>query len=191
MPAVRRTARIVAVLAAAALPGCGADRVKPPDASRPYAVAGPVDRAYPAAGLKFKGPGDWTFDAGQAPLVASTSSGSATIAIWRYPRAEPLPRDDDAFDAAEQALEQAAKTRDARFRLQEAKRVKVDGARGIELLGTERVQGRERRVRSTHVYAKGAEVVVDAYAAPRDFELIDRAIFGPLVASMKIDPPQA
>jgi hypothetical protein len=45
-------------------------------------------------------------------------------------------------------------------------------------------------VRSTHVFAKGAEFVVDAYAAPRDFALIDRTIFQPLVKSLKIDPPK-
>lgn len=189
---MRRAAHITTALTAtAALAGCGADRVDVPDPSRPYSTGGVADREFPAAGVKFRAPADWGFDAGQAPLVASTSSGSATIAIWRYPRTEPLPRDDDAFDAAEQALQDAAKTRDAQFRLQEAKRVRVDGARGIELLGTERVNGRERRVRSTHIYAKGAEIVVDAYAAPRDFPLIDRSIFHPLVDSMKIDPPQA
>ena len=45
-------------------------------------------------------------------------------------------------------------------------------------------------MRSTHVYAKGAEFVVDAYAAPRDFATVDRSVFRPLVRSFKIDPPQ-
>jgi hypothetical protein len=45
-------------------------------------------------------------------------------------------------------------------------------------------------VRSTHVYAKGAEYVIDAYVAPRDFANVDRVVFRPLVRSVKIDPPQ-
>ena len=44
-------------------------------------------------------------------------------------------------------------------------------------------------MRSTHVYAKCRELVVDAYAEPDDFERVDRAAFGPLVRSIKIDPP--
>jgi hypothetical protein len=46
-------------------------------------------------------------------------------------------------------------------------------------------------VRSTHVYAKQAEVVVDAYVAPRDFVNVDREVFRPLVRSLKIDPPRS
>ena len=67
--------------------------------------------------------------------------------------------------------------------------MKVDGARAVELVGTEKVNGRTRRVRSTHVYAKGAEFVIDAYAAPRDFDVVDQSIFQPLIRSTKIDPP--
>ena len=41
-------------------------------------------------------------------------------------------------------------------------------------------------MRSTHVYAKAAEVVVDTYAAPEHFEAIDETVFRPLVTTMKI-----
>jgi hypothetical protein len=171
--------------------GCGAERVQPPDPSRPFAIEPPVRRAFPEAGLRFRAPGDLAFGAGRAPLVTSASTGTATIAIWRYPRSEPLPRDDAALAAAREALVRAARTRDATFDLDRSRRVRIDGAPGIELVGSERVAGRDRRVRSTHVYAKGAEVVVDAYAAPRDFAVVDRAIVGPLLRSLKLDPPRA
>jgi len=179
------------VLAAAALTaGCGRDRLEPPDPARPASALDPAERRYPAAGLRFEAPDDLTFDAGQAPLVASTASGSASIAIWRYPRTEPLPRSEAALDAAADALVDAIKRRDPSFeQVGEVRRVRVDGARGLEVLGTQRVLGRVRRVRSTHLYAKQAEVVVDAYSAPRDFAGADRALFGPLVDSLKIDPP--
>jgi hypothetical protein len=181
---------LAAVAALTAATGCGADRVTPPDISRPYSTAGPAQREFPQAGISFQAPADWRFDPGQQPLVASTSSGSATIAIWRYPRTEDLPRDDVELDQADGALQQAAKARDESFRVQQSRRVRVDGARGIQLLGTERVAEQERRVRSTHVYAKGAEYVIDTYAAPRDFDTVDRTIFQPLVRTFKIDPPR-
>jgi hypothetical protein len=187
LPAALSLATSAALLAS----GCGAERVDAPDPARPYSTEGPAQRAFPTAGVSFQAPADWRFDVGRAPLVASTSSGTATIAIWRYPRTEPLPRDDSALEQADGALRQAAKTRDQSFRVQRSRRVNVDGARGIQLVGTERVAGRERQVRSTHLYAQGAEYVVDTYSASRDFAVIDRTIFQPLIRSLKIDPPRS
>ena len=187
MPRPTLTAALAATLAA----GCGAERLETPDASRPFTVEGPALRSFPAAGVSFQAPADWRFDLGKEPLVATTSSGSATIAIWRYPRTETLPRDDIALDQADGALQEAAKTRDESFRVQQSRRVRVDGAGGIQLVGIEQVAGRERRVRSTHVYAKGAEYVIDTYASTRDFALIDRTVFRPLVRTFKIDPPRS
>ena len=190
MGAVSRPA-LTAALAATLVAGCGADRLATPDASRPYTIEGPALREFPAAGVSFQAPADWRFDLGTEPLVATTSSGTATVAIWRYPRTEPLPRDGVALDQADGALRQAVKTRDERFRVQRSRRVRVDGAGGIQLVGIGQVAGRERQVRSTHVYAKGAEYVIDTYAATRDFALMDRTVFRPLVRSFKIDPPRS
>ena len=185
-----RFAIVLAVLAAVPAAGCGRDRLQTPDPSRPAEVVGQAERTYPKAGVRFEGPDDWTWETSKDPLVTSTANGSATVAVWRYVRTEPLPREDADLDEAERRLVEAAKLRDPRFRLDRASRLKVDGAPAIQVLGTELVDGRERRVRSTHVYAKGAEFVVDAYAAPRDFASVDRSVFRPLVRSFKIDPPQ-
>lgn len=179
----------LAVVAAALSAGCGRDRLEPPDPTRPTASLAEVERRYPQAGLRFEAPGDIVFERGQDPLVASAASGTATVAIWRYPRTEQLPRSDAALEDAERTLVDAIKLRDPSFVLDDVERVRVDGARALQVLGTQRVLGRERRVRSTHVYAKGAEFVVDAYAAPRDFATADKGLFRPLVDSLKIDPP--
>ena len=184
-----RLPALLAVVAATLSAGCGRDRLEPPDPARPASALNEVELRYPQAGLRFEAPDDLTFDRGREPLVTSTASGSASVAIWRYPRTEPLPRSASALDDAERTLVDAVKTRDPSFRLDRVERVRVDGARGLEVLGTQQVQGRERRVRSTHVYAKGAEFVIDAYSAPQDFENADDAIFRPLVESLKIDPP--
>ncbi len=74
--------------------------------------------------------------------------------------------------------------------LVEGKRVEVDGAPAIELLGTATIAGEKRRVRSTHVYAKGAEIVLDAYAPEQEFARVDREVFRPIAASLRIDPPR-
>ena len=186
MPRVLLTA---VALAAVLTAGCGRDRLEPPDPSRPASALRDAERSYPEVGLRFMAPDDWTFEPGRAPLVTSTADGTATIAVWRYPRTETLPREKADLDAAQDALVDAARQRDPRFELDEARQTEVDGAPAIVVLGTQQVAEQERRVRSTHVYAKGAEVVVDAYAAPRDFAKVDRAVFRPLVRSLKIDPP--
>ena len=180
---------VLVLLAATLTAGCGRDRLEAPDPSRPTASQPEGERSYPQAGLRFDAPGDVQFERGQDPLVASAASGSATVAIWRYPRTEPLPRSEASLEDAERTLIGAVKRRDPSFQLDGVEQVRVDGARALEVLGTGRVLGRERRVRSTHVYAKGAEFVIDAYAAPRDFATADAGLFQPLVDSLKIDPP--
>ena len=178
---------LLATLASGA--GCGRERLEPPDVERPAAPLGTAVDHFPEAGLIVQRPGNWPLVRGRSPLVASAASGTATVALWRYRRSEPLPREDAALDAAQKALEQAARARDGDFALDRARRVEVDGAPGIQLLGTEKVAGRERRVRSTHVYAKEAEFVVDAYAEPADFARVDKEVFRPLVRTLRIEPP--
>jgi hypothetical protein len=186
----RKAAAAFLVLMTASGAGCGRERLDPPDTVRPAPPAGTAQESFPRDGLFLDRPGNWPFRAGRPPLVASTSNGTATVALWRYLRSEPLPREGDALEAAQASLEAAVKARDATFALEGSRRVEVDGAPGIELRGTETIAGRKRRVRSTHVYAKGAEVVLDAYAAPQDFERVDREVFAPIVDSLRIDPPE-
>ena len=176
--------------ALAVLAGCGAERADPPDIERPFTQGGTAAAEFPAAGVKLEAPANWVFTRSAAPLVATASSGSATVAVWRYPRSEPLPREPEALEAAKEALLGAIRTRDPRFAERSTRTTKVDGAPAIQVVGDGKVNGRDRRLRSTHVYAKEAEVVIDAYAAPRDFALIDRVVFGPLLRSVRIDPPR-
>ena len=186
----RPTAAAFAVALAAAAPGCGRERLEAPDTTRPAAPEGRTPQGFPAVGLFLERPGNWPFRPGRPPLVASASSGTATIALWRYVRSEPLPRAPDELETAQRALEDAARARDTTFALDEGRRVEVDGAPAVQLVGTETVAGHRRRVRSTHVYAKGAEVVLDAYAPEAEFARVDREVFAPVLASLKIDPPR-
>ena len=186
----RPTAAAGLAAAALTLAACGRERIEPPDTVHPATPTGKAPEAFPQAGLFLDRPGNWPFRAGRPPLVASATSGTATVALWRYLRSEPLPRSQAALNTAQDALEQAVKARDPSFVLEKGTNVKVDGAPGVELLGTETIGGRKLRVRSTHVYAKGAEVVLDAYAPVEEFARVDGEVFTPIGDSLKIDPPQ-
>src|ERR671916_2239929 len=103
---MRREAVFLA-LASLVAAGCGRERIEPPDTVRPAAPAGTGSEAFPKDGLFLERPGNWPFRPGRPPLVASTSSGTATVALWRYLRSETLPRTPEALAAAQDALEQA------------------------------------------------------------------------------------
>jgi hypothetical protein len=143
----------------------------------------------PAAGLRLSRPANWRPGASGGPLLATILSGPAVVALWRYERTEKLPADEAALQTARRALIAAARARDRTLRLRSSRTLRVDGQPAVELLATERVGSRRREVRSTHVYAHGAEIVLDAYAPPGDFDRVDRTVFQPLVASLRISEP--
>lgn len=188
--AARPPLLLAVLVASMALTGCGKDRLATPDLERPAEPGPPARATFPKAGLVFERPSAWTFEPGTDPLVVRGSSGTAVVAVWRYTRAEPLPRERPALEDAQSTLEDALRSRDTTFALDASRITKVDGAPAIEILGTQTIAGQRRKVRSLHAYAKGAEVVVDAYAAEQDFRAMDRAVFRPLMRSLKIDPPQ-
>jgi hypothetical protein len=59
----------------------------------------------------------------------------------------------------------------------------------VQLRGTETVVGRPRTVRSTHVYAQRAEIVVDAFAPDQDFRRVDAQVFRDVLRSLRIGKP--
>src|SRR5690242_2565298 len=95
---------VVAIGAATALTGCGSTRLAPPDTTEPQPPNGTHFASYPRFGVSLQVPNTWRAQAGSAPLVTSIASGAATVAIWRYPRTEPLPRTRRALAAAKAAL---------------------------------------------------------------------------------------
>ncbi len=180
----------LAALAALAV-GCGNDRTPPPDVFTPGPPLGSNTQSYDTAGLGFEAPAGWSLAPGQAPLVATMATGRATVSVFRYPRTEPLPRDAASLDAAAEALVGAAKQRDPSFVEIKRARLRVDGRPAVVLRGTETVAGQPRTVRSTHVYAFGGEVVVDAIAPAADFARVDAEVFRPLVRSLELRAPRA
>jgi hypothetical protein len=185
---VRRRRRLVLVACLLAA-GCGNQQQRPPVVGAPATPNGSTPVAFDKRGVRFAAPGGWHVQAGTAPLVATVQSGSALIAVWRYPRTEPLPASSAQLTQARDLLLQAAKARDATFRPLRSAITKLGSHPAIQVRGTETISGQARTVRSTHVYAFGAEVVVDAYAPAAVFGRVDRSAFVPLVRSLRLRAP--
>ncbi len=191
MPAPRTALSVLALGASTLLGwGCGNERTLPPDVKTPGPPLGSNTQSYDAAGLEFQAPAGWNVQPGEPPLVTTIATGQAAVSIFRYPRTEPLPATPAALDAAAAALVDAARTRDPTFAEIKRARLRVDGRPAVVVRGTETVAGQPRTVRSTHVYAFGGEVVVDAIAPAEDFKRVDAEVFRPLVRSLRIRAPR-
>ncbi len=183
---MRRAALLV--LLVPLLAGCGDRRVKPPDVAAPLPPGGVHVVGYPKAGLALKIPNSWRTEPGTSPLVASIASGTATVALWRYPRTEPLPASAAAFQTAKRALVRAAQKRDRTLKVGEARVIRFHGRPALQIVGTETVGGERRMVRSTHIFRDGSEIVVETLAPAAIFPGLDRTVFEPLLRSLKIQP---
>jgi hypothetical protein len=181
--------RRLLLCACALLAGCGNEQAKPPDISQPARPVGTTPVTFAPQGIRLAAPGGWKVQPGQAPLVATIQSGPAQIAIWRYPRSEPLPKTGAQLTQARDLLLQAAKARDATFKEGKTAITQVGGHPAIQVRGTETLAGQPRTVRSTHVYAFGGEIVVDAFAPAGVFAQVDQDAFRPLVRSLRLQAP--
>jgi hypothetical protein len=185
-----RHAAAAVLIAALLAAGCGDERTPAPDLAAAAPPVGWTRADYPRAGLRVSIPANWTVTSGSAPAVVTVSSGSAVVALWRYPRTEPLPRSDSDLEGARRALAGAASARDPSLAVDASHRVRIGGAPGVVIVGSEKIRGTRVRVRSTHLYAQGGELVADAYAPPGDFARIDAAVFRPLALSLRLRPAQ-
>lgn len=180
------------VLALVLLAGCGNSRTAVPSVTAPAAPQGSRTLRYATAGVELQAPGNWSVEPQQPPLVTVVSSGAAVVAIWRFPRTRPPPPPAGPVLArARVRLIDSVRARDATLRLIRSKLLMVQSAPGIELDAIEQVQGKPRRVRSTHVFVDGAELVLDEYAPPSVFHAVDHAVFSPLKRSLQLFPSTA
>ncbi|MDQ6750293.1 MAG: hypothetical protein M3Z33_06035 [Actinomycetota bacterium] len=181
----RITAVSLCVLAGALSFGCGNRRSGVPDLATPQRPEKSVPYTYSDAQLRFSAPRNWTQNEGRLPVVAQVISGRAAVAIWRYRRREPLPETPAALNDARAQLADAARRRDRTLAIRSSRLVMIHGLAGVELIADETVAGQPKRVRSTHLYGRRAEYVIDASAPPDVFARVDRTVFAPLVASVQ------
>jgi len=181
---VRRALTCLAV--AALLSGCGNDRTPPPDIGVIRAPGGLRTVQFPKAGVWLKAPARWPRSPGDGRRLATFSAGEAQIAIWRYPRSEPLPETRAQLHATRTSLIAQVKARDPTFELGSSRLIRRSGLRAVELVGAGTVQGVQRSMRSLHAYGHKAEVVVDAFAPTKDFSRVDEQTFRPVLRSPKL-----
>ncbi|HWI74245.1 MAG TPA: hypothetical protein VNT55_19955 [Baekduia sp.] len=174
----------MAAMVVAALAGCGSDSSDTTTTSA--ADAG----RFPSQGLTFTPPADWSVDAGTGHLVATAQAGQATVAVWRYPRTETLPKSKVELQAARDALVKASKKRDVTFEQIKTAATQIAGQPAVQIRAREHIAGQPRTVRSTHIYAHGAEYVIDAYADADSFRAIDAQVFRPLLRSLRVSSPE-
>jgi hypothetical protein len=186
---MRRTAALLTASALLAA-GCGNDETPAPDVTTPGPRLGSTPVDFPEHGLALEAPAGWNVNRGQPPLIATIATGQATIAVWRYPRAEELPASKAELDAARTSLVQAASERDPTFKVIKDANTEVDDRPAVQIRARETIEDQPRVVRSTHVYAEGGEIVVDAFAAPGDFRRVDAEVFRPLLRTLTVSKPR-
>lgn len=167
--------------------GCGNSRT--PLQALPAAPGGfrPLLRVRPH-GVQLQIPDTWPVLGAHAPLLAVIASGPAVIAVWRFPRAAPAPVGAAALGRALARLVSAARRRDSTLHMINSAIVTINGAQAIELDAIERIAGQIRRVRSTHVFARGREIVLDEYAPVDQFPELDHQVFSPVKRSLLVSP---
>ena len=170
---------------------CGNSRTQVPNLAQPAMPRGSRTLTYTKAGITLVAPANWAVSGQKPPLLATVNSGAAIVALWRYPRTAPAPATSAALDQKRSALIRSAQSRDPSLRLIRARVGRLHGAPTVILDATERIAGQERRVRSIHMFASDAEVVVDEYAPPGIFAAVDQVVFVPLRRSLTLLPMSA
>jgi len=187
--------RLIATCIAGALvasgAGCGNERQEAPRVPRAASPSGKRTEHLVRYGVTFTRPRNWTLSGGRLPQLASVSSGRAIVTLWRYRRVERLPRSTNDLFRARKALVAAARARDRTLKVVSARALRLDGVPAVEIVADEKIGLVRRRVRSTHLYAHGAEVVIDAYAPAGEFAQVDHAAFVPLLRSLRVTEPRS
>lgn len=177
------------LLASAALAGCGNSRTAVPSLTQPARPDGFRQLIYPDAAIEFDVPRDWLVSTRRLPLVATVTSGAATVALWRYLVRRPAPGTQsgtaaDRLSAARAAVIASAKARAPGLHVLHARTETLLGLPAVVLGATERIAGSPRRVRSIHIFAPEVELVIEEYAPPKMFHAIDQAVFSELDRSL-------
>jgi hypothetical protein len=186
---LHRLRHTLLVILAAAFAGCGNSRTAPPSLNRPLTPSATRIVTVAPQGLQFRMPRNWALTERQPPLVATISSGPAIVALWRYPRQDPLPGSPAALEADARRLVAAIRRQDPTVAVIRSGVSVLSGRAAVEVDAFEHIGGQLRRVRSVHLFVPGAEVVLDAYAPVSEFHQVDHLVFSPLKRSLRVSSP--
>jgi len=178
-------------LVAVLLAGCCNTRTPSPETGLIPAPDAFREVKYSNEGITLKVPANWRVLRGSGSQLATVAIGDGQIAIWRYARTEPLPATRSQLQAARTALIAQIERRDATFELRSSRLVIKPGLKAVEIVGEGTNQGERRIVRSLHAYNRGFEIVVDAFAPPKDFPRVDMQTFARVTRSLRLSPPEA
>ncbi len=179
-------ALMLVACSACLLTACGTERtVLPEPTAPPTGASREID--FPRAGVsvRLRRPIDVTRRPAPAVFRFSLPSG-AVVSALAYPRKEPVPRSRAGLREARTRLVRAARSRDPRFRLQSARVVRVAGAPGVEVVGTQTLSGGRLKIRSVHLFKGSAEYVFELIAPGRDFAAVDRTVFSPMLRTLEL-----
>lgn len=182
---------LICLVAATLLIGCGNDPTPPPDVGVILAPGALEGSDHPPQGVHLRLPVRWHYVIGEAPQLFVMVSGNGQIAMWRYPRREPLPVTRAQLDATRRSLIAQVHARDPTFDVHSSRLILKPGLRAVEVVGVGTNQGVRRSVRSLHAYGHRGEVVIDAFAPPKDFPRVDAQTFRPVLRSLKLRAPSS
>ncbi len=181
-----RAALLLVVICIPLLASCGEEPDNPPRIFEVRTPHGSRPAEFPAAGMNFTRPRNWTISRRELPGVFELVSGEAVVAGWAYTRAEPLPETAAELEGAKNRLIGAIKERDPEYRLKSAVVSEVAGAPAIDVRGEQVVSRRTLRTRSVHVFDGDVEYVIEAIAPPADYDVVERGVLTPLLSSLEL-----
>jgi hypothetical protein len=181
-----RVLALAAVLSACVLAACGTEKTVLPD---PDAAPTGSSReiGFPQAGMtvRLRRPITVTRRAPPAVFRFSMPSG-AVVSALAYKRKEPVPATPAELRQARRRLEDAVVVRDPRFRVENARIVRVAGGPGVEVLGTQDLSGGRLRTRSVHLFKGSAEYVLELIATKGSFAKVDSSVFSPMLRTLEV-----
>ncbi|MHB8692376.1 MAG: hypothetical protein ACYDHH_14140 [Solirubrobacteraceae bacterium] len=187
----RRAAMLAPVLAATlSLAACGNSQTRPLSVDKTYPPGKFMPFGLTRYGIGFFRPANWGVLSNlvRGQVIAIIASGKSVIAVSQYPRTQPPPVGSAALDQARRALLGAIRAKQPTFRLLASTTLTLGGQPAVEVDGVETIDRQRRRVRSTHMFLPGREVVLDEYAPPAIFDQVNGDVFGRVADSLRLLP---
>ena len=181
-----RVPALAAVLSTCLLAACGTEKTVLPDPDAP--PTGPSREVrFPRAGMTVRLREPITVTRRSPPAVFRFSMPSgAVVSALAYTREEPVPSTPGELRQARRRLEDAVVARDPRFRTESARIIRMAGAPGVEVVGTQDLSGGRLKTRSVHLSKGSAEYVLELIAAKGSFATVDRSVFSPMLLTLEV-----